>query len=347
MKSAYKTRHESASILLVSLLLIGGLFPNSASALSVEGACAAVADRLVANQHSSGAWLGEEDYTGSIVAGLIRAYEVTGDSAYLASAALGIRYILEIAGGNFFGDEAYALARLTEVTGETAYAAVALEFYNGLDTAAYISGFEQTDRSNAVFYIAHHALAAHKVGAVDAKMWRAALIDHLRLIDDDLAYYPVMSLGVATWALAQTGPMDETKVDPNGVGQASWAAVTLRDLPAILAGHQVISDAYEGSFYYRFDHASPGPGFEAGGYTEDTVFGVLGLIAADAAEPVAGVGWDFDQEIQNAREALAGSVSATGFVWEHVALRIGDASVWLTYGGELLETMPAKAGPTQ
>lgn len=333
MKTEHKVKHAPLMVVIVSLGTIAAYFPTAAFADSVNQAFTSVADLLVAGQHPDGMWLGEENYTGSIVAGLVRAYEVTGNPDYLAAAELGVSYILDAAGGNYFGDEAYALARLAEATGEPAYADVAREFYNALDTAAYIAGFDATDRSNAVFYIAHHAVAAHKVGATDAALWRAAVMEYLSRIDDDLAYYPVMSLGVATWALAQTGPMDATKLDSDGDGADYWVDIALSDLPGILVTCMASSGGPEGSFCHRFDHAAAGPGFEPSGYTEDTVFGLLGLIAADAA------GWDLDQEIEKATNALAAAVSPSGFVWEHTVLRTGRATVHWTYGGELLETM--------
>lgn len=337
MKPAHKIKHVRLMFVIVNLATITASFPTAAFARSVNEAFTAVADLLVASQHPAGMWAGEDDYTGSIVAGLVRAYEVTGDDDYLAAAELGVSYILDVAGGNYFGDEAYALARLAEATGEPAYAGVAREFYDALDTAAYISGFDATDRSNAVFYIAHHAVAAHKVGAADAALWRSAVMEYLSRIDDDLAYYPVMSLGAATWALAQTGPMDATKLDSDGDGAGYWVDVALSDLPGILVTCMESSGGPEGSFCHRFDHAAAGPGFEASGYTEDTVFGLLGLIAADAA------GWDLDQEIQKATNALAAAVSPSGFVWEHTILRTGRATVHWTYGGELLEAMQSGA----
>ncbi|MHC4167156.1 MAG: hypothetical protein ACYSWQ_09385 [Planctomycetota bacterium] len=321
---------------LVVFALIAGAFPNAVVATSVDEAYAEVADLLVLRQYLTGEWVGQENFTGSIVAGLTRAYEVTGKADYLSAAEMGVGYILDVAGGNFFGDEAYAMARLTEVTAEQAYADIVRGFYNGLDTAVYISGFEETDRSNAVFYVAHHTIAAHMVGAADAEMWRNALMYYLCLINDDLADYPVMSLGVATWALAQTGPMEDTQLDPNGSGEDYWAGVQLSDLPDILVAHLEISGDYNNSFGHRFDRTPAGPGFELGGYTEDTVFGLLGLIAADAA------GWDFDQEIKNATETLATAVSGGGFVWEHIVLQYGRTSTHWVYGGELLETMPAE-----
>ena len=266
---------------IISTMLFLVFAPNAASALPIKQAREAIANRLVNEQAPDGSWPEETDYVGSIVTGMIRAYEVVGKDEYKVAAELGGDFILEISGGNFYGDEAYALVLLSEITGDTAYADAVREFYLSIDTYSYISAFQETDRSNAVFYIAHHVVAAHKVKAADAGIWRQALIDYLSLIADDVAYYPVMSLGVATWALAQTGPLDDTKLDP-----FYWGDVALSDLPDILLSHLVIdpTKGITNSFYHRFDHTAADKDFEASGYTEDAVFAVLGLMAATTSE---------------------------------------------------------------
>ncbi len=330
-------------ICVLSAFLIIAFAPNAVFALSQNETFEIAADRVVAAQGSDGAWLDEEGYTGSIVAGLIQAYEVTEHAEYKAAAELGASFIITSAAGNFFGDEAYALARLSEIPGDPNYADTVRDFYDSMDTYAYIRGFNETDRSNEVFYVAHHAVAAHMVGAADAEIWRQGLIQYLSQIDDDLAYYPVMSLGVATWALAQTGPMDDTLIDPFGfVGEPYWTDVKLSDLPQLLLSHQADSGEYAGSFYVRFDHASPGEGYEASGYTEDTIYSVLGLIAADGLITADETELDFDAEIQSAREALAIAVSPSGFVREHIWS--GDY-VYYAFGGELLQTMQVTPEP--
>lgn len=302
--------------------------PNTAIALPIKQAREAVADRLVNEQAPDGSWPEETDYVGSIVAGMLRAYEVVGKDEYKAAAELGGDFILEISEGNFYGDEAYALALLSEVTGDTAYADAVREFYLLVDTYSYISAFQETDRSNAVFYIAHHAVAAHKVKAADAGMWRQALIDYLSLIADDVAYYPVMSLGVATWALAQTGPLDDTKLDP-----FYWGDVALSDLPDIILSHLVI-DPTEGiinSFYHRFDHTAAGKDFESSGYTEDTVFAVLGLMAATTSEV------SYDEDILSAQVMLCLPVRSDGFVYENILS--STLASYYVFGGDVLRAL--------
>ena len=303
---------------------------NTAEALLIGEAIEAIGDQLVSAQGPSGGWPGEAGFTGSIVAGLANAYEITGKAAYSTAAQLGGDYIISTAGGNFYGDEAYALARLTDITGDTSYANAARNFYDSLNTIPYIAAFTATERSNAVFYVAEHAVAANMVGAADAGLWRAGLILYLSQIADDEAFYPVQSLGVATWALAKSGPMDGTEIDPFDIGEAYWSDVTLADLPALLLSHQVASGAYEGSFYVRYDHDAPGVGFEASGYTEDTVFGTLGLIASGGSA----------DDILAARMALALGVNSAGDVYEHIWS--GGASYYV-YGGEVLQAIPEPA----
>ena len=312
----------------ISVMLFVVFTPNAAMALPIEQAREAIADRLVAEQAPDGSWPEEADYTGSIVEGMVSAYEVVGKDEYKAAAELAGDFILKISEGNFYGDEAYALARLTEITGDTAYADAVRQFYFLVDTYAYIRGYQETDRSNAVFYIAHHAVAAHKVGATDAGVWRQALIEYLSLISDDVAYYPVMSLGVATWALAQTGPLDDTKLYP-----FYWGDVALSDLPDILLSHLVISptDGLPGTFYHRFDHTPASEEFKASGYVEDTVFALLGLMAATTSEK------NFYEVILGAQEMLCLPIRSDGIVYERIVLSVGKS--YHVFGSDILRAL--------
>ncbi len=340
-------RRNSTKGVLFSRAVCAMLFvvfaPTAGTALPIAEAFEAIADRLVAEQGPDGAWPGEPEYTGSIVAGLANVYEATPRAEYRTAAELGGRYILDSSGGNFYGDGAYALTLVSDITGDSSYADAARNFYNERDTVAYIRGFTETDPSKAVFYLAQHTVAASKVGATDAGIWRDALIQFLSQVDDDVAYWPVMGLGVATWALAQTGPMDDTRIDLSGLMSGDyWRDVELSDLPGILADHQVVSGEYAGAFYYRFDHAGEeaGADYEASAYTQDTVYGLLGMIAADNADPSL----DFATNILAGRRLLTLSVTANGHVREHI--RPGGV-VRYTFGGEMLQTaIPEPAPPS-
>jgi len=330
---------KRVTFVVYAIMVVLSICPNSGMGMPVGQAVEAIADWLVAEQLPDGTWPGEADFTGSIVAGLAVAYQVTGKAAYKTAAELGGSYIINSAGGNYFGDEAYALTRLSEITKDASYARAARQFYDTVDPYAYVRGFKATDRSNAVFYLAQHTVAAHKVGAADAGIWRDGLVQYLSRVDDDLAFYPVMSLGVATWALAQTGPMDDTRIDPFGLtGEDYWTDVKLSDLVDILSSHQVSSGDYADSFYHRFDHTPAGAGYEAGGYTEDTVFGVLGLIAANKAD----LSLDLWADIIAGRNALASRVGSAGMLYEHMW---SGGALYYAYGGEALQAFAAIPEP--
>ena len=104
----------------------------------------------------------------------------------------------------------------------------------------------------------------------------------------------------------------------------------------MLAGHQVLSGDHAGSFYVRFDHLSPGEGYESSGYTEDAVYGVLGLMAVDGLVFDEETVLDFEIEIQTAKEVLLMSVTDSGYVYEHIW---SPGNTFYTYGGELLQTV--------
>jgi len=314
---------------------------------SIVDAMGMIADRLEANQEKhydpKGSWPAERHFTGSIVAGMVSAYELTGESAYQASAELGGRYILRHAEGHFYGDEAFALLRFSQISdGDPWYMhherlrADVRRFYSVLSnegrTNDYISEFADTEPSTAVFYLANHVVAAYYVDAEDKQTWRQALIDYLAQVDDDSSDFPVMALGIATWALALTGPLDDTLI-PSGTGAAYWSGKKLADLPDLLLSHQVPDgELYADSFYWRFDHGDGGSGGPVSGYTEDAIFTTLGLIAASRGDPAL----DLDAAIRAAGQALLGGVRSGGKVFEHLWLVSAD---YYTYGGEMLQVL--------
>ncbi|MBN1182665.1 MAG: hypothetical protein JXB49_10285 [Bacteroidales bacterium] len=352
-------------------LLISLLFSVSAysQTRTPENSLKIIADRLVSNQSPVGAWgeFSQWNYTGPIVAGLVQAYDITKNPAYKGVAEDGADFIILFSGLNFLGDEAYALARLGKVTGNQVYIDIVRDFYNSLDTYQYIAGYDNTTPEKSTFYISFHAVASKIVNADDAGIWREAVIRYLSHVDDDLAYFPVMTLGVATWALAQTGPMDDTLIDPFGLaGIQYWKDVTLSDLPDILSTHQVLYGEQAGSFYVRYDHTAPSIDSYESGYTEDTIFSILGMMAAnDYREDINDIDgidpnsiivleddtndpgeekyllrkWNFDKEIQDARDVLAKSVSITGMVQTHIW---NSNQLYYFLGGEVLETYDSK-----
>jgi hypothetical protein len=310
---------------------------------SIIDAMVKISDRLISKQsaYNGRCWPNEEDFTGSIVAGMVGTYELTGEGAYCTSAELGGNYILENAEEGFYGDEAFALVRLVQISSQSRrpwwiWWNTLSDFYAHIfawGSDDFISQFINIEPSVAVFYLANHVVATHYVHAVDKEIWREALIYYLSRVDDESADFPVMALGVATWALAQTGPLDDTLVDPSGTGAAYWNGVKLVDLPNILLSHQVPEGGlYAGSFYWRFDHGDGGKGYPVSGYTEDAIFATLGLISASKAKPEL----ELDTAILKAGQALLGGVSNDGKVSEHLGLESQDYCTW---GGEMLQAL--------
>jgi len=313
---------------------------------SIIDATVMIADRLEANQspYGRGSWFGENDFTGSIVAGMVSAYELTGESAYKTSAERGGDYILNNYEAGFYGDEAFALARLNQIAtpsdsqGWWIWRIAVWNFYLNIyaqesDYSFYISQFTSIEPSTAVFYLANHLVAAYYAGAIDKEIWREILIDYLAQIDDESSDFPVMALGVATWALAATGPLDDQLIDPLGSGADYWNNKELADLPYLLLSHQVPDgEPYAGSFYWRFDHGDGGSGGPVSGYTEDAIFATLGLISASRANSAL----DLETAILTAGQALLGSISNEGKVFEHLWLEGIDLYV---FGGEMLHVL--------
>jgi len=336
-------RCTKVAVLAGALLLLLVAAPSAVIGGAIDSAITRAADRLDASQAGDGSWTGEIYFTGSIVAGLVNAYETNGTASYKTAAEDGGTWILTNSSPNFLGDEAYSLTRLSGISADpasNAWRTAASGFYtavkaSGGGTSGYVSAYSGTNPSNAVFYLANHVVAATYVGAADQSIWRQGVINFLADVTDSAADYPVMALGIATWALAQSGSMDATLVDPGAAGGSTWDGVTLADLPGLLAGHQVGSGDNADSFYWRFDHAAPGGG-DPSGFTEDTVFGTLGLIAANDANPALA----FDDEIFAARTVLAGGVAGDGKMYEHIWS--GGAN-YHTFAGETLQALPEPA----
>jgi len=310
-----------------------------------QEAIEAVADSLEQQQVNIGLgeaiWPEEADFTGSIVAGMVSAYELTINSVYKAAAELGGNYILSFYEDGFRGDEAFALIRLSHMShtpDDNLWRIAVSDFYSGVkdcvdSTAGYICQFAEMDPSIAVFYLANHVVAAYDVDAADKEIWRQALISHLAQVHDCCADFPVMALGIATWALSRTGPLDDTLIDPSGTGATCWRLKKLADLPGLVLSHQVPDDeSCAGNFYRRFDHRDGGFDRPVSGYTEDAIFATLGLIAASRADSAL----DLDAAILAARRALLSRVDSEGRVFEHLELSDSD---YCAYGGEMLQVL--------
>ena len=327
-------KNRGVKVFLVTVLAVWAVVSWPAGTLGA-GTLDAVADRLVQTQGSGGSWA-EYGFNGSIVAGMVKAYEATGNEAYAAAARLGGEAILANAKAGFFGDESYALMRLSQIDPNPAnnqWRSALAKWYmqiwfspNGI--AGYVSWYYAIDTSTAIFYLSNDVVAAFYVNAPGKAQWRKELVGLMTWLNDDMCKWPVMALGVATWALAQTGPLGEEFV-PGGLIRP------LSDLPGMLLSHQVPpGQPNAGTFYWRFDHGDDGTPQPVSGSTEDTVFAVLGLMAANAANPSPVL----DAAIAAAAGPLLGAADANGDV--HVSLDQTGVS-HQAYAGELLQVLPS------
>ncbi len=335
----------SAFLLLISITA-------SVSALPIQETVQSIADRLVSNQskdtNSYGAWPygpNQPDkigFTGSIAAGLVGAYELTCDPNYKNSAEEAGYYIYWRSHPAFFyGDEAYALSCLSENSTLHVWHDSLYEFFYNIQifmggTEDYINHFMYTEPSTAVFYVANNTIAAYNVGASDKQIWRQGLIKLLSKVDDNTASYPVMALGVATWALAKTGSLDDTLIDPDNTGAPYWKDKTLKDLPSLLISHQVPQGLRGmGSFYWMFNHT---PGDLKNNYTEDAIYAAMGLAAASKI-PNNDPNLDpnvLDAAIYAARRSLYNGVDSDGNVYVKLSK---NGALLNVYAGEMLQAI--------
>jgi hypothetical protein len=254
-----------------------------------------------------------------------------GNPNWATAAAAGGNYIINSIGPNYYGNSTYALTRLSDISANPSnnvWRTAASGFYaavksSGGGTAGYIAGYSSADPSIATYYLAHHTLAAYYVNADDEAMWRNGLISFLGTVSDSTAAYPVMALGAATWALAQTGPLDGTVISTDPTSY--FYNVTLAQLPGLLQGDQVSSGLYAGSFYWGYAHTAPLGGYVAG-YTEDTVFGALGL------EAIGQLG-----AFSAAQDVLGSGVLSNGLVYEHIW---AGTAAYNVFAGETLQVIP-------
>ncbi len=286
----------------------------------------------------AGHWVPDWGFDGSIAAGMVQAYLYTGEPNYKTAAELGGEFILCSASDNYLGDEAYALMLLSAVADDPAsnpWRAELASFYEQICSHpdgihAYTDWYSTIDPSVAVFYLAHHAVAAQYVDAACAEGFRQELMVYLSSVTDEAAAFPVMALGVATWALAQTGPLDTTPIGSGPDG--AWEGVTVADLPALVMSHQVPpGQDSAGCFYRRLDHAEDDAGLLCG-YTEDAVYAVLGLQACAAA----GSPTDVSIPVRETEVLLLAAPDADGVVCQFLDQ---TGSKHPVYAGELLQAL--------
>jgi F0F1-type ATP synthase membrane subunit b/b' len=259
----------------------------------------------------------EIDFAGSIVTGMVSAYELIGDNTYRIKAELAGKNILSIASGNFKGEEIFAIVRLSQIydsTDNNIWWTTLCDFYQNIQnningTEDYISQLASSGLSTTVFNLAYYTITADYVGAVDREIWRRELINYLVQVDDNCSDSPVMLLGMATWALSLTGELDNTLLDPSGTGALCWRNKKLKDLPAILASHQVpAGELNAGNFYHRFDHNFDVISDLLDSDIEDTIFATLGLISAYNRDPNS----EIEATIIAAQQAIIEMINPNG-----------------------------------
>ncbi len=345
-------RHRSRLLLALLAVLIAmcstGLATPSDSNEAINALALRLADEQIKSGDDAGIWPFEPGFTGSIAAGMATAYERTCDDSYKNAAELAGQKIINSEDGGF-GDENYALVRLSQIAddaNDNIWRTALTNFFNNVkysgeyeDTLDYINTFYNNSfPATGVFYIANNTVAAFYVDAEDKQIWRDALIQYLSLIDNTTADAPVFAVGVATWALAKTGSLDDTDIDDASLSSRPyWDGKNLDDLPAILASHQYLTGTFRGSFYWLLDPATPG---NEGGYTENAIFATLGLAAASKSNPGL---IDYDTVLDMAKTAVFRGIyidGATGYGTVYWYLD-GSLEEYYSVAGEMLWALDA------
>ncbi len=344
-------RENSARILAGAILLAAGTAAARADAVAI--AINAASNSLV-TQQSGGMWsgYGATDYNGTILAGLVNAYNCTGVVTYRNAAQTGasalITQVNTSHSGIYLGDEAYALSQVASLQltpGNNTYHNAANTFFastipNGYgNTSAYINSLTSqygTDKTQPAIYLSYLTVAAYTIDAQNnsttayGPAFRSALISTLGKVADtgsDGSYqsYPTAALGAAVWALAQTGTgLDNTTITGPSSGQNIFGGHKLADLPAML--HSRLDPATHTFQYMLTDNTYKG-------YTEDTAFGILGLDAYDKSAHST----LYVSDITSARLALTAAVNTgTGDTYDNAISPSFAADV---YAGRTLQAL--------
>ena len=318
------------------------------------------------NADDYGGWPDEEWATGAITLGMISAFQRTGVEEY--------RTVVHRAGINivsnayvdpyvFYGDSAYALVKIEEDLSNNWLSSLE-SYYELIETTGtriYLQDYDNYDNSMAAYYLAHHVLSVYSLDRADKQIWRNKLIQNLGQTDDE-SHFPVMALALSIWALAETGSLDNTLVDPNANDSNYWYQKQLKDLPALLMSHKVPSGlADAGCYFWKFNHmGGPEDAIVRSGYTEDVVFGTLACLSLyaqasdvnlvntndDPSDDVSVEGtWmeqmnpsftELEQSLIEAETILIGAIHEDGSVCAHVLLG-GDE--YYTFAGEVLHAL--------
>jgi len=362
-----KTKKFAVVVMSMAALLLStgafALHPNAPE--STSEALHRVANRLVATQIQTGSYKGAwpsiggvpvGTFTGTMAAGLADAYWMTCNPAYKAAAEKAGDFIWATAPGcSLFFDEAFAFMQLSQIAcdpSDNLWRTALVDFYSCLEsqppdpeygykegTQLFIAQIEGAlSPAYAAFEVAYYTVVAYYVDTPDKAIWREKLIDLLESNNADSGQQ-IFTLGAATWALAQTGDLDET---PIFVGSGSWggfpggAAVKLQQLPPLLASYQLSAAAptYGNHFYSIYN--PPNPGFS--GWTETNIYAAMGLAAATEY-----AGYDYRNSIDRVWAVNMQPVDLNGDIWYDAidAPATGDNERYYHYAGEYLQYLSA------
>lgn len=289
--------------------------PIGASSFGLKAA----ADNLVSLQCTGGWWdwpyggcAGTpSNIGGQIVPGLLRAYDITGDSAYVDSATDGGDFYMASTYPNsnprFATFDAWMFYELSQATGDTTYSDHAANgFFGSLDAGTYGPdsdwdtadwiGVVQDARAgqwiNLLPWEFHTiAWAAGQIGQPGQQdLFRDAILDGLNTTDET-KYFDLLALAGGVRGLAM---IDETSFPALTSPNAPYlqGIDNLTDLTDALLAHQNTN----GSWSWRSDVVNAGPAYE------DTQVTAYALLALQAAQD-AGIG-SFSSEIDSARAWL-------------------------------------------
>jgi len=273
------------------------------------------ADYLISNQFTTpagyaGGWgwyAGETsptyNTTGSTGQGMIHAYELTGNTAYLDSAKAAGNYLMSPRMGFdppkadktwFAAADPYFCWRLSVASSDNTWSNLAAtEFFDELsagtygtsnrDTANWISAL-QTSRSGTLINarpwdLATLAVTAKNIGNTGQEgLFKQAILDGLNTLDNTnpaSVWYDLIGLAGGVQGLALDGVTSFTPINsPNQSGINGIS--TLADLANYLAGKQNT----DGSWYWSTNLASPDLSDES---TQETAYSVLALEAVEQA----------------------------------------------------------------
>jgi hypothetical protein len=351
---------RSAVICAAAAVSIGaGLFISSAQgAATVGDAITFSAGRLQTQppQDAAGNWVGENAFTGPIVAGLVNGYQITGNSSYMNSAVLGGSYIMRpgvVIGSyqsntlyNFGGEDVYGIQRLSDISADpnsNSYRTALGTYYGYVknvragSTTQFITDLKNGsgNPSDYIASLAQYTVAANYVDAADKGVWRNTLMQAVADIAGVYTnpgdnYTPTLDFGIGLWGLAKTGSLDSTVINGTGI----LSGLPLSDLPGELLALQVPSGTQAGSFYCDW---YMGTDTLDSGFTEDTAWSVSALRAAATAEGTSA----YDAAINQGLSVLTAGVANDGTTYDHI---YDPAYQMNLYAGETLIAVPEPSG---